>query len=248
MSRPPLSFVLIPGAGGSTWVWHLVAAALHRSGHEAIPVALPAADETAGLEAYAAAVVDAMAARKPSRLVVVAQSLGGFTAPLVCERMPASCLIMVNAMIPRPGETPADWWRETGWQEAKRAEDRRLGRDPDAPFDPLYEFFHDMPQTVIDAAWAEGEPRQSEAVFASRCAFREWPAVPTHVIAGRDDRFFPFASPRRVARERLGIEVVDMPGRHLPALSQPAELAARLLALAGGPPDGAQLSRPQPSS
>jgi len=131
-----VTFVLIPGAGGSAWYWHLVAPKLRQRGHEAIPVALPAADDSAGLVEYTAAVVRAVGARKSRRLVLVAQSLGGFTAPLVCEQLPVSLLVMVNAMIPEPGETAAAWWKNTGFTDAKRAKDRHDGRDPDAPFDP----------------------------------------------------------------------------------------------------------------
>src|SRR5262249_23017233 len=100
----------------------------------------------------------------------------------------------------------------------------------DGPFDPLIEFFHDVPQPVIDAAFAEGEPRQSDTIFASPCRFERWPQIPTRVLIGRDDRFFPLEFQRRVARERLGIEPDDMPGGHLVALSRPAELAEQLIA------------------
>jgi pimeloyl-ACP methyl ester carboxylesterase len=103
---------------------------------------------------------------------------------------------------------------------------------------PLADFFHDVPQPVIDEAWAQGEPRQSDVVFASPCRFRSWPPVPTCVLVGRDDRFFPAEFQRRVARERLGIATDEMPGGHLVALSQPEELAARLIAY------GAQALRP----
>jgi len=225
-----VTFVLIPGAGGSAWYWHLVVPELQLRGYAPIPVALPAADDSAGLADYAAVVVRTVGKRRSSRLVLVAQSLGGFSAPLVCEQLPVSLLVMVNAMIPKPGETPNEWWKDTGYYDAKREQDRRDGRDADAPFDPLFEFFHDVPQPVIDEAWAQGEPRQSEAVFNSKCNFARWPAIPTLVLVGRDDRFFPVEFQKRVARERLGITADDMPGGHLVALSQPAELSARLLA------------------
>jgi pimeloyl-ACP methyl ester carboxylesterase len=52
--------------------------------------------------------------------------------------------------------------------------------------------------------------------------------VPTRVLAGRDDRLFPAAFQRRVARERLGIEADEIPGGHLVALSNPRELVDRL--------------------
>ncbi len=44
------------------------------------------------------------------------------------------------------------------------------------------------------------------------------------MLAGRDDRFFPYGFQQRVARERLGIEVTEVPGGHLAALSRPREI------------------------
>lgn len=229
---PSWTFILIPGAGGSAWYWHLVVPKLKQRGHEAIPVALPAADDTAGLPEYAAATVRTIGNRDPRRVVLVAQSLGGFTAPLVCNQVPVAALVLLNAMIPKPGETPGDWWRNTRHGEAKRQQNLRDGREADAPFDPLSDFFHDVPQSVIDEAWAQGEPRQSETVFGSRCAFKDWPAVPTRILVARDDRFFPAEFQRRVAQERLGITADEMPGGHLVALSQPEELTTRLVGYA----------------
>ena len=227
-----ITFILIPGAGGSAWYWHLVAPKLQQHGHEAIPVSLPAADNTAGLPEYAAAVVRAIATREPRRVILVAQSLAGFTAPLVCEQVEVALLVLLNAMIPKPGETPGEWWTNTRHDAAKRQQNRRDGRAADAPFDALIDFFHDVPQPVIAEAWAQGEPRQSDTVFASPCTFESWPAVPTRVLIGRDDRFLPAGLQRRIGRERLGISADEMPGGHLVALSQPEELAARLEAYA----------------
>jgi pimeloyl-ACP methyl ester carboxylesterase len=52
--------------------------------------------------------------------------------------------------------------------------------------------------------------------------------VPTRFLQGRDDRLFPVEFQRRQARDRLGIEIDEMPGGHLVALSRPAELVDRL--------------------
>ncbi|MGH9868996.1 MAG: alpha/beta fold hydrolase [Candidatus Polarisedimenticolia bacterium] len=225
-----VTFILVPGAGGSAWYWHLVTPKLQELGHEAVPVELPAADDRAGLPEYAATVVRAIGNREPRRVALVGQSLAGFTVPLVCKEVRVALLVLVNAMIPAPGETPGDWWENTGHGEAKRQQNLRDGRRADAPFDPLIDFFHDVPQPVVDAAWAQGEPRQSDSVFGFPCTYGAWPTVPTRVLVGRDDRFFPAAFQRRVARERLGMSVDEMPGGHLVALSQPAELSARLIA------------------
>ena len=227
------SFILIPGAGGSAWYWNLVAPKLQERDHEAVPVDLPAADDRAGLPRYAATVVRAIGNRDPKRVVLVAQSLAGFTLPLVCQKIQVAMLVLLNAMIPNPGETPGEWWKNTGHGEAKRQQNVRDGRRADAPFDPLIDFFHDVPQPVVDKAWAQGEPRQSDTVFGSPCDFKAWPNLPTRVVVGRDDRFFPVEFQRRVARERLGISADEMPGGHLIALGQPAELSTRLIAYVG---------------
>ena len=218
-----MTYVLIPGAGGAAWYWHRLVPVLGRLGHEAIAVDLPAADPKAGWSEYADAVVEAAAGR--GEVIVVGQSMGGFTAPLVVDRLPVAGLILVNAMIPAPGETGSAWWADTDQESARRANDERAGRDPDAGFDPLVYFFHDVPADVTAEAVA-GEPEQADTPFTQPWPLDAWPDVPTRVIAGRDDRLFPAAFQERVARERLGVTAELVPGGHLVALSRPEELAA----------------------
>ena len=69
-------------------------------------------------------------------------------------------------------------------------------------------------------------------MFAEPWPLDGWPEVPTRVLAPRDDRLFPLDFQRRIARERLGLEVDEMDGGHLPMLSRPGQLAARLVELA----------------
>jgi Alpha/beta hydrolase family len=85
------------------WYWHRVVPLISAAGHEAIAVDLPGDDKHAGLATYADIVIRAIAER--SDVVLVAQSLAGFTAPLVCARAPVRKVVFVNAMIPKPGET-----------------------------------------------------------------------------------------------------------------------------------------------
>jgi pimeloyl-ACP methyl ester carboxylesterase len=217
------SFVLVPGAGGVAWYWHLVVPELEARGHEVIAVDLPGPDGGAGLPEYADAVADAIGGRRD--VVVVAQSMGGFTAPVACARTPVSLLILVNAMIPRPGETPGDWGGNTG-SEPARVVAAQSGGYP-TEFDLAAYFLHDVPAEV--AAAGEGHAnREADIAFGQPCAIDRWPDVPTRVVAGRDDRLFPLEFQRRVARERLGIDVDVVPGGHLVALSRPAVLTERL--------------------
>ena len=218
------TFVLIPGAGGMAWYWHRVVPLIRRSGHEAIPIDLPGNDRHAGLAAYADIVISAIAKR--SDAVLVAQSLAGFTAPLVCALAPVRMLVFVNAMIPKSGETAGEWWSATGADEAREQAAARGGYA--AEFDVGTYFLHDVPQEVLRTS---PQPREeAEVVFGEPCRFDRWPDLPIHVLAGRDDRFFPIEFQRRVARERLGKEVEDIPGGHLVALSNAEGLTNCLLA------------------
>jgi pimeloyl-ACP methyl ester carboxylesterase len=208
------TFVLVPGAGGAAWYWHRVVPELERRGRQTIAVDLPAADDTAGLADYTDAVVEAIGDRRP--IVLVAQSFGGFTAPLVCGRVPVELLVLLNAMVPKPGETGDEWWTATGWK-------KEVGE-----IDMDHAFFHDVPEDVKAAALEE-EPPQSWTPFEEPWPLDSWPDVPTRFVQGRDDRFFPLVFQRRVVRQRLGIEVEEVPGGHLAALSRPVELVDALL-------------------
>lgn len=220
-----MTYVLIPGAGGDAYYWNAVERELQQRGHDVIAVEVPTDDEAAGLAEYTDAVVAAMEDRTDP--VVVAQSMGAFLVPLVHQRRPLSSIILVNAMIPLPGETPGAWWANTGQDEARRRNDVTEGRSPDGEFDMATYFFHDVPADVTEFAMGNGKP-QADRPFGDPCSFTAWPDVATHVIAGHDDRFFPLEFQQRVARERLGIEPDVVPGGHLIALSHPVELADRI--------------------
>ena len=98
---------------------------LRARGHDAVAPDLPSGDDSAGLSEYTDVVVDAIGDRRD--LVVVGQSFGGFTGPLVCARVPVRVLVPVAAMVPSPGESPGDWWANTGWEEARREQAARSG-------------------------------------------------------------------------------------------------------------------------
>lgn len=209
VSNAVATYVLIHGAGSDSWYWHLVAPKLRARGHDVVVVDLPSDDDSAGLEEYAQTVVQAVGDRRGD-LVLVAQSLGGFTAPLVCDRLPVTLLVLVAAMVPRPRERPGDWWANTGHVF------------PD-PFDPGVVFTHDLPADLA-AASLEHVREQSGTPFEKPWPLEAWPDVPTRFLLCRDDRFFPAEFQRRVVIERLGIMPDEMGGGHLPALARPDEL------------------------
>ena len=220
-----MNFILIPGAGGLAWEWHRLEPELRALGHDVVPIELPAGDDSAGLSEYADTVVDAMGER--SGIVLVAQSFGGFTAPLVCERVSVDLLVMLNAMVPLPGETFGAWWSNTEQGSAMREYAATLGLTPGDLQDDRIVYYHDLPEDLVEEA-LRLDAEQSSTPLDQPWPLGGWPDVPTRVLSGRDDRMFPAAFQRRVARERLGIEADEIAGGHMVALANPKGLAERV--------------------
>ena len=224
-----MSYVLVPGAGGEAWYWHRVVPLLEERGEHAVAVQLPGADESAGLADYADTIVAAAVGARD--VTLVAQSMAGFSAPLAVDRLDVRRLVLVNAMVPAPGETAGDWWDNTGQSAARLAKAVSDGRVLTDAFDVVGEFFHDVPEDVTRAAFSRAPAGQADRPFADPWPLFGWPDVPTSGIAGRDDRLFPLEFQQRVARERLGLELDVLPGGHLLAFGQPEALVEHLLAL-----------------
>lgn len=212
------TFVLIPGAGGTAWYWHLVVAGLADRGHTAVAVDLPGDDPECGLPEYGKLVV---AAVPDEPITLVAQSMGGFTTPFVWPHVAVNRIVFVNAMLPLPGERPGEWWGNVGSSAAQRAAAEANGYSPD--FDIETYFLHDVSPELA----AAGEPYQRpehDRAFGDVCEFDAWPDVRIDVVAGAEDRFFPLEFQRRIAGERLHRDVAVLPGGHLMALSYPTQL------------------------
>ena len=221
-------FVLIHGGGDVGWYWHLVEAELRARGHDSVAPDLPCDDDFATLDDYANTVIDAVGDRR--NLVVVGQSYGAFTATIVADRLATDVLVLLAGMIPSPGEAPKDWWDDTGHAEAARAQ-AALDGGLTGNADPFVCYYHDMPRALAEEAMrrARGE---SSAAYEQLWPLDAWPDVRTKFVLCEDDRLFPAAFFRRLARERLGIVPDEIPGGHCVALSRPKELAELLIGYA----------------
>jgi pimeloyl-ACP methyl ester carboxylesterase len=151
---------------------------------------------------------------EPEDLVLVAHSLGGFTAPLVCARLSVKLMVLVSGMIPRPGEAPGDWWANTGYEGPGGS-------------DLMEIFFHDVPPELAATAMKTVRD-QSSTPLERPWPLPMWPAIPTKFVLCRNDRFFPAAFMRRVVADRLGVTPDEIDAGHMPMLARPKELADRL--------------------
>lgn len=221
------TFALVHGAWHGGWCWDGVRAELEARGHRVVAPDLPCEDVDAGVAEYAAVVRDALGG--DSDAIVVGHSLGGMTIPLV----PARRLVFLCAYVPEPrkalADRDADAWGPGFAESAVRDE---LGRSywPDLE-QAAHDLQYDVPREQALAAAAKLR-RQAPRPSREQNPLAALPDVErTYVLTG-DDYAIPPGFQRRMAREELGVEPLEVPGGHSPMLVQPAELAALLRSLA----------------
>ena len=243
------TFALIHGGSHEGWCWELLVPELEARGHSAVAPDLPFEDTSYGALAWARAVIDAIGDTN-DEVIVVAHSVGGMAAPVVCSLYPVSQMVLLGAMVPAPGMRYIDYLAtepgavtfnpdplqdvsdndtEPPWVTARAAFSHG---DPGISWIAAREgFYQDCPEDVARMAWERLRP-QTDTVFTEVCPVEVWPNVPTTVVVMNDDRAVAPDWSRRVARERLGAPVVELPGGHSPFLSRPAHLADVLVDLA----------------
>ncbi|WP_326560103.1 alpha/beta fold hydrolase [Micromonospora sp. NBC_01796] len=208
------TFVLIHGGGGSAWDWHLLVPELVSRGHDVVVPELPIEDRSAGFAEFRETVVNAIGDR--SDLVVVGHSYGAFTAPLIADRLPVRLIVLLTPMVPKPGESPGDWWGNTGYRGVEGLSEQE-------------QFYNGVPAEIVAEAGAHVRDQVS-AEWNEPWPLGAWPDAPTKVLITRQDQFFLADFQRRVAAERLGTTPDEIDGCHSVTLSHPEQLADRLTA------------------
>jgi pimeloyl-ACP methyl ester carboxylesterase len=222
---------LVHGAWHGAWCFQRLTPELEARGHRVVAVDLPCDDATATFATYADVVVRALEGRDD--VVLVGHSLGGQTVPLVAARRPVARLVYLSALVPMPGRSfheqlaaepdtllpgssdglsAPDEQGRTAWVDEAAA--RRT-------------FYADCEERDARAACARLRA-QARRPYSEPCPLAALPEAPSTYVLCRDDRIVNPERSRAVARERLGAELLELPGGHSPFLSRPAELAALL--------------------
>jgi hypothetical protein len=178
----------------------------------------PEAVSTASLDDYAATVAAAGGGRPD--LVIVGQSYVAFTATLAAAQLRPRLLVLLAGMIPAPGESPGQWWANTGYRHAVQQQARldggKTGHD-DSAHQLLQRFAAPAGRGGAAQGWARGVRSGLEHTLASR------------YVAGRAHQVrrvpgppvLPAAFMRQLAQQRLGTIPDEIPGCHCAALSHP---------------------------
>lgn len=221
---------LVHGSYHGGWCWEFLTPELERLGHRVTIVDLPISDPALGAADYANAVEDVL--DPSSEPVLVGHSMAGLVVPLVAAHRPVHSIVFLAAFLPSPGRSANDQ-RGAEPIDARvapsTAEWTAMGNDvsTEGPNTATELFFHDAKPDL--ARWATDRLRpQSYRVMNEITPLAQWPDVRCESVVCRDDRAINPDWVRGAARDRLGVEPVEIDGSHSPFMTRPAELA-RLL-------------------
>ena len=221
-------FALVHGAWHGPWCWDRVVGPLREHGHEVVVPDLPSEDTELGLEDYADA-IEREVGDAPD-VVLVPHSLGGLVGPVVARRRPLAALVYLNALVPEPGlsfgeQLGASEEQVLLFEGGREVDDQGRSHWPD-PEATARIMYPDL--SPADARWAAGRLRRQ----AQRSQTEPSPVPPEGLrvesIIGANDRVVSPSWSRRVARERLGVEPIELPTGHFPMITHPRQLADAL--------------------
>jgi pimeloyl-ACP methyl ester carboxylesterase len=229
-----MDIALVHGSYHGAWCWDFLTPELERLGHRVVTMTLPISDPTLGAADYAKTVERALDPK--TEPVLVGHSMAGLVIPLVASLRPIKRLVFLAAFLPAPGKSANDQRTTEGIDgrvAPRTAEWTDLGDEVwmVGPNTATELFFHDAPAAV--ARWATKRLRpQAYRVMSETTPLTAWPDVESRAIVCRDDRAINPAWVRTAARERLGVDAIELGGGHSPFLTRPAELAQVLDGLA----------------
>lgn len=233
------TYAMVHGAWHGAWCWERLTPELEALGHRVIAMDLPIEDSAATFDDYANIVCAATQDVAGADLILVGHSMGGQTVPLVAARRQPSRLVYLCGVPPVPGRTflqlmadesgmlNPDYTRGLGEKDSEGRRgwvDEELGR---------IHLYGDCDEHTASTAFTRLR-RQSLAPYTFPCSLPAYPDVDTSYIVCAEDRMVSPDWSRRIARDWLSADLIELPGSHSPFYSRPRVLAALLHQLGGG--------------
>jgi pimeloyl-ACP methyl ester carboxylesterase len=220
-------FCLVHGSAQNASGWDLLVAELELRGHEVARMNLPTGEPEASATRYAEVIAQAIPAGRDDA-IVVAHSASGMFLPLVPDRRRVQRLVFLAAIVPQVGTS----LREQALTDKRMFNPDWLGKNPTTDEETARQFlFHDCSEEATRWALGTLSLMYARQAILETCPLQVWPDIPSAYIVCAEDRTIRPEWSRRVAKERLGVSAIELPGGHCPFVSRPRELAACLAAL-----------------
>lgn len=216
------TFGLVHGGSFGEWCWESVLPMLEARGHDVATVDLSPKDLADGAARCADIVCEAFDELSDD-LVLVGHSIAGLIIPLVASRRPVQRLVFIHALLPRSGQSVVD---------QMETEPDMFNPEMFTATTPFWEdetvavhfLLHDCQPEVAHESFHRLRPEPG-VVGGEVTPLKSWPDVPSTYIVCTEDRTATPAWARNAARERLGVEPLEISSGHCPMLSRPKELA-----------------------
>ncbi|GAX37997.1 alpha/beta fold hydrolase [Nodularia sp. NIES-3585] len=241
-------FCLVHGAFQGSWCWDLLIPYLEAQGHKTVAMDLPIENTSATLSQFADAVIQVLP-KTDDDIVLVGHSMAGTIIPLVAEAIQVRQLVFVAALLPYPGISTLDQFshsldsdtlKSLNYQPNNLSQLEQFHSEP-GMFEPaslgkdfsdtgvLMDFFLNDCQPDV-AKWAISKSRlqQSMAYIYEMNPLKALPKVERKYIVCTNDRILSPAWSRYAARQRLGVDAIELVSGHCPHLSSPDLLASVL--------------------
>ncbi len=227
------TFALAHGAWHGAWCWELLTPLLRQASHGVVTIDLPMHSDSASFDDQSDVACSALV-ECDDDVIAVGHSYGGMVIPLLATRRPVRHLVYVCAAIPEIGRSLHDQLRDEPYL-LNPAVYAGIRLDAESRYvwdDELARAFMyaDCDKQTADSAIKRLRP-QSPYANALPCSLAEFPSVPCTSVVCSDDRCIGVEWSKQAA-DRIGAELIELPGSHSPFFSRPQALAEVLFRIA----------------
>jgi pimeloyl-ACP methyl ester carboxylesterase len=196
---------------------------LEQRRHAVVTPGLPADEPDASATRYAEVIASAVTDGKES--IIVAHSASGWFLPLAASLHRVRRMVFLAAAVPKIGMS----FLEQLQSEPDMINPAWLGKDPRNEAIANEFLFHDCAPDRL--RWAHNELRilNLRRVWTERYPLEHWPDAPASYIVCSQDRTIQPSWSRRIAKQQLGVEPIELSAGHCPYVSRPKELAQILV-------------------
>ena len=220
------TFCLLHSSGQGPDGWKLVRDALEARHHRVVTPAFRIEEPDKSAAWHARTIVEQLRESRCTRsnTVCVGHSAAGIFLPLVADLWKPRRMIFLVALIPRPGVSILDQFVA----DRSMFQPDWIGKDPMNDDVALQFLYHDCPADRIDWVLSTRIDFYAKRAMEERCPLVTWPPVPSSYVLCTDDRTINPVWQRKMSRDWLGVEAVELPGGHCPNVSRPEALATVL--------------------